>query len=209
GICATSNDGDPIAIYDKLANRWILTQFALPNLPFGPFLQCIAVSRTSDATGSYHLYAYSFDAANDYPKLGVWPDAYYITYNMYAEGTLAFVGGQACAYDRAAMIAGNPSAASICFLDPTHGGFLPSDVDGTNPPPAGEPNFSLGYADDLEHLLLWKFHVDFANPSSSTFTGPTAIPVSAFTPASPIAQLGGTPLDPLSDRMMYRRSEER
>src|SRR5262249_37196069 len=74
GICATSNDGDPIAIYDKLANRWILTQFALPNLPFGPFLQCIAVSRTSDATGSYHLYAYSFDAANDYPKLGVWPD---------------------------------------------------------------------------------------------------------------------------------------
>ena len=44
GACETSNDGDPIVLYDEQADRWILSQFALPNYPAGPFYQCIAVS---------------------------------------------------------------------------------------------------------------------------------------------------------------------
>src|SRR6266481_2643984 len=74
GGCQTNNDGDPIAQYDKAAGRWILTQFA--------------VSTTSDATGSYNRYAFSYGATqfNDYPKLGVWPDGYYATYNIFNNG---------------------------------------------------------------------------------------------------------------------------
>jgi len=36
------------------------------------------------------LYSYSTDF-NDYPKLGVWPDGYYITYNMFRNGA-TFIG---------------------------------------------------------------------------------------------------------------------
>jgi hypothetical protein len=204
GDCANKNSGDPIAIYDKAADRWVLTQFALHNFSTGPFFQCIAVSQTSDATGAYNLYAYSFGGLlNDYPKVGVWSDAYYITYNMFQLPN-TFKGGRACAYDRAAMIAGNPTAASVCFTDATHGGFLPSDIDGSTAPPAGEPNFVLGFDDDLAHLDLWKFHVDFVTPGNSTFTGPALIPVTPFVTANTVPEQSGTALDSLSDRMMYR-----
>src|SRR5262249_37996438 len=76
GKCETNNDGDPIAQYDKAANRWVMTQFAVSGS--GGFFQCVAISQTSDATGAYYRYAFSYSNFNDYPKLGVWPDAYYI-----------------------------------------------------------------------------------------------------------------------------------
>src|SRR5262249_31118113 len=59
-------------------------------------------------------------------------------------------------------------------------------------------------------LNLWKFHVDFSTPANSTFLGPTAIPVAAFTAACSgggtcIPQAGTTQtLDSLADRLMYR-----
>src|SRR5262245_33910247 len=80
GRCESDNDGDPIVAYDKAANRWIMTQFSVSA---SPFFQCIAVSTTSDATGTYRRFSYQFADFNDYPKAGVWPDAYYITYNMF------------------------------------------------------------------------------------------------------------------------------
>ena len=82
GGCETNNDGDPIVNYDKIANRWILTQFSVSTLPY---MQCVAISTTSDATGSYYRYAFSYGNStfNDYPKLSVWPDAYYISFNMF------------------------------------------------------------------------------------------------------------------------------
>jgi hypothetical protein len=78
--CSTSNDGDPIALYDPLADRWLMSQFALPNYPSAPFYQCIAISVTGDPTGAYYRYQYTWpnDKMNDYPKFGVWPDAYYM-----------------------------------------------------------------------------------------------------------------------------------
>jgi hypothetical protein len=84
GRCQSDNDGDPIVQYDQLADRWILTQFAVSATPY---TQCVAVSQTSDPTGAYFRYAYSYNRSfNDYPKMGVWPDAYYITYNMFRNG---------------------------------------------------------------------------------------------------------------------------
>jgi hypothetical protein len=89
--CETTNRGDPIVQYDKLASRWVMTQFAFVSPASGPFLQCIAISQTPDATGKWDLYSYlmvnpndgNTSILNDYPKLGVWPDAYYMTFDMF------------------------------------------------------------------------------------------------------------------------------
>src|SRR6266568_825374 len=111
GGCETNNDGDPIVQYDKLAGRWVMTQFSVSTTPF---LECVAVSTTSDATGAYNRYAFSYgNGLNDYPKLGVWPDAYYITFNIFTNGQ-TFAGAKACAYDRSAMLNGLP-ATQQCF----------------------------------------------------------------------------------------------
>jgi len=83
GNCERFNDGDPIVLYDKAADRWLLTQFAVTQAPFS---QCIAVSTSPDPTGTYARYEYQFQDFNDYPKFGVWPDAYYGTFNMF-QGT--------------------------------------------------------------------------------------------------------------------------
>ena len=127
-------------------------------------------------------YRYSFQYSNfdDYPKMGVWPDAYYETFNMF-DNNDNFVGSDACAYDRTKMLAGLP-ATQVCFQQSaTVGGLLPADVDGTTPPPAGSPNYMLYFGSNT--LNLFKFHVDFTTPSNSTFAGPTVINVAAFTPA--------------------------
>ena len=110
--------------------------------------------------------------------MGVWPDAYYETFNMFDGNT--FMGADACAYNRTAMLSGQ-AATQVCFQqEPFVGGLLPSDVDGVTPPPAGSPNYMLNYGDNS--LNLYQFHVDFNDPSNSTFTGPTVIDVAPFTP---------------------------
>jgi hypothetical protein len=131
GGCQSNNDGDPIVAYDKLAQRWVFSQFSVTTTPY---LQCIAVSTTSDATGTYNRYSFQYSNFDDYPKMSVWPDAYYETFNMFAGGT-TFVGADACAYDRAAMLNGT-TATQVCFQQGTSvGGLLPADLDGTTAPP--------------------------------------------------------------------------
>ncbi len=203
GGCQSNNDGDPIVLYDKLANRWVMSQFSVSTTPY---LQCIAVSSTSDATGTWHRYSFQYTYFDDYPKMGVWSDGYYETFNMFNGNT--FVGSDACAYNRTAMLAGQ-TATQICFQQSSAvGGLLPSDIDGITAPPAGSPNYMLTFG--TNSLQLFKFHVDFNTPSNSTFTGPRAIPVAAFTPlcngASQCVPQPGTnnKLDSLSDRLMYR-----
>ncbi|MGV0958509.1 MAG: hypothetical protein ACOYB1_01640 [Limnohabitans sp.] len=204
GACETQNDGDPIVMYDKMANRWVLMQFAVPS--GGPYYQCVAVSKTSDATGAYDRYAFQYSGFNDYPKAGAWPDAYYITYNMFSPST--FAGAKVCALDRAAMLAGSPTATQQCFqLSTAYGGLLPADLDGSNLPASGTPNFLMNLG--TNKLNLWKFKVDWTNTSNSSLTGPTAIAVSAFNAAcggGTCIPQGGTKklLDSLADRLMYR-----
>jgi hypothetical protein len=202
GGCQTNNDGDPVVVYDKLAQRWVFSQFSVTTTPY---LQCVAVSTTSDATGTYNRYSFQYNNFDDYPKMGVWPDGYYETFNMFNGNT--FVGADACAYNRTAMLNGQ-SATQICFQQGSSvGGLLPSDLDGTTAPPAGSPNYMLYFG--TNNLNLYKFHVDFATPSNSTFTGPTVINVAAFTPlcsgGTCVVQPGTTQrLDSLADRLMYR-----
>ena len=204
GGCQDNNDGDPIVLYDKLANRWVFSQFSVSTTPY---LQCIAVSTSSDATGTYNRYLFQYNNFDDYPKMGVWPDGYYETFNMFNGNN--FVGSDACAYDRAAMLNGT-AAKQVCFQQNSSvGGLLPSDLDGTTAPPAGSPNYMLFYGKN--NLNLFKFHADFATSTNSTFTGPTVIPVAAFLPlcnnntGTCVPQPGTTSqLDSLDDRLMYR-----
>lgn len=205
---------DPIVQYDKTADRWLIGEIAIPAFPglLGQFAQCFAVSTTNDPTGSYNMWAYGFGTnINDYPKISVWPDAYYVTWNIFDSGG-NFVGPEACAWDRSAAIKGAASPGLVCFkMGNALASLLPSDWDGSTAPPAGSPNYLMDVDPGTVTLNLWKFHVDFVNTNNSTFTGPTALTgLAAFT--SPclttqdcLAQPGTTQmLDALGDRLMYR-----
>jgi hypothetical protein len=209
GACESTNDGDGIVSYDRAADRWIVAQFANVSSRTGPFFECLAISTTNDATGSYHRYAFQYAVFPDYPKLGVWPDAYYMTYNLF-QGNATFVGSEVCAMDRSRMLAGQ-SAAQQCFTtDPDHGGLLASDLDGAQPPPTGAPNLVMGMATSNTALNYYRFHVDWANPAATTFTGPGTLTVANFSPACGpeavcVPQRDTTmTLDTLSDRLMNR-----
>jgi len=206
GACSTGNGGDVVVLFDQMASRWVISQ-----LGPGFTSYCIAVSTTDDATGSYARYEFDFGSnIPDYPKLGVWPDAYYWTSNTFQGGS-TFIGAMPCAYDRASMLTGG-SANAICFQENASvASLLPAHLDGTTPPPAGEPNPYLELLDTSD-LGLFKFHADFANPSNSTFTGPTSISVASFSEACSgfgtcIPQTGTSQqLDSLGDRLMYRNA---
>jgi hypothetical protein len=190
GACQTENAGDPVVIYDQLADRWLLSQFTSA----GPtYFECVAISQTSDPTGAYFRYAISTGTNfPDYPKAGMWPDAYYFSTREFDTiGNFAGVG--AYALDRAQALAGDPNPTVIAFLAPPNplyvvgDGLLPSDLDGQATPPPGSPNFYLGSQDDnyfygapQDALNLWKFHADFNNPPNSTFTLTNTLPTDPF-----------------------------
>jgi hypothetical protein len=211
GPCATNNAGDPVVQYDRLADRFVVTQLGSLNSPYS---ECIAVSTTGDPTGTYNLYSYSFGSnLNDYQKFSVWPTAtngagaYLATYNLFANGS-SFAGSDLCAYDRAAMLSGAAMPAQICFTISLDGGFLPSDLDGPTAPPDGTPGLFLNF-ETLSSLRMYKLSPNFAFPSSSTLSPPTDIPVAAFGEAcnggTCIPQLNTSrQLDSLGDRLMYR-----
>ena len=218
--CELYNDGDPIVLYDHLADRWLISQFVLPFYPSGPFYECIAVSQTSDPLGAWYRYQFKISETkmNDYPKLAVWPDGYYMTINQFSAGTLGWAGAGAIVFERDAMLAGQTNPRMVYFdlysLDVNLGGMLPSDLDGP-PPPAGTPNFFLNFDDDAwgyspDQLRLYGFQVDWNNPSQSTFNLISTLPTEHFDPdmcsgvRTCIPQPGGVALDALSDRLMFR-----
>jgi len=212
GPCETTNDGDPIVLYDERADRWMLSQFALPNYPNGPFYQCVAVSTTPDPTGTYYRYAFEFSKMNDYPKLGVWSDGYYLAINQFAAGSGLWAGQGVAVFERDRMLLGQ-SARMIYFdmaPDASLGGMLPSDLDG-QAPPAGAPNVFMQFDDSPDQLQLWEFHADWVNTGNASFTRKALLATAAFDSnmcggsRSCIPQPGTTAkLDAISDRLMYR-----
>ncbi len=182
-LCVTHNDGDPIVLYDHLANRWLISQFVFTS---SPVRECIAISMTGDpVAGGY--FAYDFDLSTvpngiDYPKFGLWPDAYYMGTNG------NYASGAAVAFDRVSMLAGSPATAQF-FGTPADGAapsrfMLPSDLKGPAPP-AGAPNVFLRFIDDgefggVDRLQLVEFHVNFATPALSTFTALSDLATNAF-----------------------------
>ncbi|HLW72248.1 MAG TPA: hypothetical protein VKS22_16680 [Candidatus Binataceae bacterium] len=205
----TSNYSDPVVLYDKAASRWLVTILAY-NSSFTSNSECVAVSTGSDATLTYNRYEVSFGSSlPDYPKFGVWSDAYYASFNIFSGG-VTFLGAKVCALDRASMLAGGPSNTE-CFQRTTSDfSFLPSDVDGATPPATNEPDFFVELGSSPNTLELFDFHSDFATPANATFTGPTMISIAPYTQACAstgtcIPQPGiSQKLDSLGDRLMHR-----
>jgi hypothetical protein len=229
GMCEARNNGDPIVLYDPIADRWLLSQLAF--IDPSEYHQCIAVSQTADPTGPWHRYDFLFSTTmlNDYPKFAVWPDAYYLGINQFTGvGPRVWSGQGVMAFERDKMLQGLP-AQTIYFnlydVNPNYGGAIPADLDGPVLPPVGAPNLFVEMDDDsfgwtpIDRLSLWKFHVDWTTPSNSTFGvaghPDEVIDLSAAGLAfdsnmcgygnSCIPQLGTTvKIAAMSDRLMYR-----
>src|SRR5207302_5431039 len=93
GLCQTSGFGDPVVVFDQIARRWVITEIAGSSIPTE---FCVAVSTTDDATGSYNRYDFHLNNNfNDYPKISVWPDAYYVSINLFSGTTFAYLGPHA------------------------------------------------------------------------------------------------------------------
>lgn len=229
------NRGDGFVFYDQLADRWVVSDFAFPGgLPgAGPFYQCVGVSKTSDpVAGGWWLYALQVDPSNptwvgDYPKLGLWPDAYYLSVNMFDGPSLAFEAVRVYALPRNAMINGTgaPNSGAVAFTILPAGlgdsySLEPATFRAGSAPPVGTPEYFMAVdspmnADVVQTLVkTWKFHVDFATPANSTFgvgvdrtpNGTTTVNsfVDAYTSTESLVPQNGTTaqLDTLGDKIM-------
>ncbi|HYP21560.1 MAG TPA: S-layer homology domain-containing protein [Chloroflexia bacterium] len=222
GECETQNAGDPIVLYDQMADRWLLSQFTAaidppdPAIPVGtgPYFECIAISTSPDPTGSYYRYAFQVSETSfeDYPHLGVWPDGYYMTANEFVAST-GNTGAGIFAFERDKMLAGQQADMIYFALGLPYGGLLPSDLEGYTQPPENSPNFILGLQRQTANQLhMFKFDVVTWDPPSANLHGPFVIPVATWDASLCTAARGacvpqpspGLALESMSDRLMHR-----
>ncbi|MBK7212166.1 MAG: choice-of-anchor J domain-containing protein [Bacteroidales bacterium] len=178
---STYNDGDPIILYDEQAQRFVATEFSISG---SNDYVMIAVSATSDPTGTW--YKYSFDVADmpDYPKFGVWQDGYYMGDNNSG-------GNDIYVFQRSVMIAGGASPGMVAFNNPNSPGSIdgfmcvpPVDNDGVAAP-AGAPGIFIAVNDDAigggsDQLWIYELAVNWTTPASSTFSRTQQLAVTAF-----------------------------
>ena len=221
--CRLRNNGDVVVNYDPMADRWLISQFALTDDggdAGAPTYQCIAVSQTGDPTGAY--FAYAFKAPNknfaDYPHWGVWTDGYYLAVHEFNVPGTAYVQGGFFAFNRDKMLVGDPTANFVYFSVAASFGHLPADIDGYMPPAAGTPEMFFRYTADefggTDSIISYEFVPNYTTPGSSTFTTLAALPVAAFDPRNPSgrtdieqpmpATLSTENLDVLGSNTMFR-----
>lgn len=169
---ANCNDGDPIMLYDEMADRWFAAEFSLCG---SPDRMLIAVSTTNDPTGTWYQYSFNMSGMPDYEKFGIWSDGIYMGTNT-SSGTDIYV------FEREAMLAGQPSPKMVSFDNQWRPGSVdgfmmvpPLDCDGTTPPPAGEPGLFIAQQDDAfggsgDQLWIYELDVDWATTTNSSFT---------------------------------------
>ena len=143
------DDGDPVVMYDRFADRWVITEFLCPG--GGNCTKLLfAVSTTPDPTGTYYTYTFEPDANDyaDYPKYSIWSDGYYETCNCSNQ--------KVTVYERAKMLVGDQSAGFIVIPSITNpntansgGFFCPQTLyaDGQLPP-YGSPQYLFFFTDD-------------------------------------------------------------
>jgi len=201
----TDPSGDPVVLYDQITDRWILSQFTTSGLddPSKPFWNCVAVSTTSDPTGSYYRYAFeteNFQFFPDYPKYGVWTDSYVLTTREF--GPTVEYGIGVYALEKNKMVNGQPARSVSFFLDgnapgmlPLVGdGLLPADIDGKQKPKADTAVPIVGTQDDnsdygatFDALNVWDLTVKWNSAASSTLVLNTQLPTAAFDSIFPCA----------------------
>lgn len=203
----TYNSGDPIILYDKYADRWLITQFGDVNPSTGAVVAnkiYIAISQTSNAAGAYYLYTYTDTQFPDYLKFSIWADGYYMTSN---EGT-----DKVFCFERTAMLAGTPTARSISktFTGAPSGFFapMPADADG-GLPPAGTPLPFFTYS-GTSAIKIWNMTVNWATSPTATISAPVSVTTSTFNASydpgwNDISQASGSQkLDGIGGVLSYR-----
>ncbi len=184
GPCASDGGAGfvdhPTVKFDRLAQRWLMSR----SLAYS-YTVCVAISQTADPTGAWYRYAFEpFSGQTlDHPTFGVWPDGYYMTVAQPAAGFSNPYGARVSVFERDRMLAGQPARQvyfDLSAVDPKWTGLLPSDLDGTQAPPAGSPNYLMAVADGqgpsgADVLQVFRFHTDWVTPANSTITGPAII----------------------------------
>jgi hypothetical protein len=173
--CNGDSQGDPIVVYDSLADRWILSHFAFGfkgRNPTSPFYQCIAVSKTSDpVSGGWWLYPIRMDpggtglpptgAFGDYPKFGIWTDCLYMAANEFQASNSSFLGVSFASFSRTDMYSGNPLTFSLGYLaGNTTFTMIPSNLTAPLPtqlPAAGTPNYFVSESQTTFGIDVRKF----------------------------------------------------
>jgi len=214
GIWSDYSNGDPIVLYDEAADRWLISELSFPNHPYGPYYEKIAVSETGDPTGSWYLYGFEYDYFCDYPKIGVWHDAYYMTTNNnYWDGSQwHFHAVGVSVFERDSLLAGSPNARRIYFdLYPNQysepWSVLPVDFDG-EPPPNDAPAYLAYYKEAFpDRIGIYSVYTDWIMPGNSVIELSETLYPEPFSGSLPdgILQPENAPyLSPLSNRLMYR-----
>lgn len=204
----SSNDGDPIVMYDRYAERWFISQFQASS----PYEILIAISETSDPLGSYYAYTFTFSSLPDYPKFGVWPNGYYMSANTGSNNCVVF--------EREKMLLGDNTASMITMTFPTMQYFFrsyaPAYAEGPTEPEADEPFYFFHVQDDSwtgvseDHIKVIKCDVDWDTPSNSSVSISQSITTDAFNTVftnnwDDITQKGTTQkLDAVAGIFMYR-----
>lgn len=197
----TDLSGDPVVLYDQQEDRWILSQFTTR----GPiFYNCVAISQTGDPTGGYFRYAFSTgENFPDYPKYGIWSNAYFLSTREFAPDN-SFAGIGAYALERNKMLAGNPDARAVKFLFApgtapylTGDGLLPGDIDGTRRPRDHSPELFVGTMDDggpygapFDALNVFQFSLEWSAHPTASFTLAAQLPVAQFDSIFPCSPQG-------------------
>ncbi len=218
-LCDGQSRGDPVVIYDALADRWILTHFAFGfsgNNTAAPYFQCIAVSKTGDpVAGGWWLYALRVDDAshpwlNDYGKFGIWTDCLYMSANEFS-GAGVFQGTLFASFSRADMYAGLPLTWSLGFIAnaTTPFSMVPSHLGGQAGAvvPAGTPNYFVSESQTLFAFEVRKFTAGPNCGAGGTLGAPTVVAQTSYTVAfGAVAPQPGTSitLDVIDDRVMQK-----
>jgi hypothetical protein len=173
GRCAERERGDPMVVYDALADRWVIT-FQSWNDSDTDGRQCFAVSKTPDPAADWYRYEFAFELRNDYAKLAVWPTAY-----IYTTDLLHGPASLACALDRARMLAG-ADASQQCFAVASFQPF-PADLDGHLPPPPGAAAYFVSNPLATGSFELYRLAVNWDQPQASTFSTVATLPSASWT----------------------------
>lgn len=207
GKCETTNSGDPIALWDPRAQRWVMSQFVTS----APFAQCVAVSTTSDPLGTYDRYEFNWPNFGDYPKMAVWTDetgsqdAYLLTTHEFQGQN--FQGAALIAMERDKMLAGDPNAAMIRFGGFDAYGVEPINLIGSADAPTNACGGYTHFDANTSEYLFWDICLDWATPANSTISAtPTRVAGAPFVSYFNEVPQQGTAngLDSFGTHIMYR-----
>jgi hypothetical protein len=217
GKCQTTNSGDPLAIWDDRAQRWVMSQFTTG----ANSSQCFAISTTADPLGTYNRYEFVWPTTpvqvfGDYPHIGVWTDqstrqnAYTMVTHEFNNASSAFLGAAFIAVERDKMLAGAPAAQVGIVRFPGFEdayGAEPVHLDGTLHAPAGACAPFVHFDGSTADYLFWDMCLNWTTPASSTISAEQRVaPLTPFVPNfTAVAQLGSSvPLDAFGTHIMYR-----